>query len=196
MYITLAELKTRMGITDTSRDAELTQLLADTTAILTAWWKDYTSKQHTKQVTRCDICGGKIYLDYPNVTSVDSIAWTAYSWTLGTDYRILPPKNSCVWFKSETFYYSDRYFDLVYTAGYSTIPEDLKLVEFQMVKLLIGEGLNNGNSSWTKNVKTIKLWPKTVTHVDGSETTQLEKYGMSIKSILNSYAVPVLWWYC
>lgn len=191
MYLSLADLKTRMGVTDNSRDVELQQLLNDSSALLSAMWYDYTSKSHTKIVSHWDFCGLYLYLDHPEVTSLDTIDGTAYAGAVDTDYYIASPLNARLIFENTPTLPSKRRFKITYTAWYTPPPSDMALGQYFLIQVLILGGLNNWATASTGAIKKIKLWPKEIEYAVDSES-DIEKYNLDFQSIFKKYSLPIL----
>jgi len=80
-------------------------------------------------------------------------------------------------------------FIIVYTAGYSTIPEDLMLAQLYMINIL--EATGSSSVVATGAVKKIKLWPKEIEY-DTSAEQSVTTSQISYESIFKGYRLPIL----
>lgn len=206
MYLDLASLKERLSIAGNWQDASLNLLLDDSRGVIESMDFDLSSKLRVKFVPSCELMYGEVYLDYPNVTAINEINDVAYTGTQWVDYLILEPKNSLVHFKnlnSSSDYVDGSYIKMEYTAGYTTIPSDLKLLQFYII---LGLQLENVTMSsafiWSSLhspndwIKSIELWPRKITYSDSamlwfsSEAVDMYKnLEKKISTIVNRYKI-------
>lgn len=206
MYLDLASLKTRLWISGSWQDATLNLLLDDSRGVIESMDFDLSSKLRVKFVPSCELMCGEVYLDYPNVTAINEINDVAYTGTQWVDYLILEPKNSLVHFKnlnSSSDYVDGSYIKMEYTAGYTTIPSDLKLLQFYIILGLQLENVTMASSfTWSSLsaaaswIKSIELWPRKITYSDSamlwfsSEAMDMYKnLEKKISAIVNRYKI-------
>ena len=202
MYLNLTELKIRLWITDNTQDTTLGYLLDDSRAMLTTMGLDYTKQSRVKVVDTCDL--HNLYLDCPEVDSIDEINNISYTGVKGTDYVVLSPSNALVHFCNL------NYTDLnncgckaivKYTAGYDPIPSDLKLLQFYIVLALQLEMKSMQNAFSTgsacQKVQKIKMWPREITYVEDwqglkNAMSMYEWLQSKIDNLLNIYKLHVI----
>ena len=177
-FVTLAQVKTILGITDTSDDTRLTPILAwvldrcfQKVGNIEEWEK--TEKiLRTQRMLKDDILP---FLTWP-VTSIEEIDWTDFSTKVDwTDYQILDNGTAEV---PDLLGYVETEFDhfnIKYTAWYATAPDDF----IDIVATLVG--IEFSKDMW-KDVTEETTWPRTVKYADttrGSEwVNALEKATM------------------
>ena len=178
-YITLSEAKTYLGITDTTQDTKLTLIIDWVQDIIVNFIGDISTSDKTENLSLCDIwrCS-QVYLKNKPVTAIKKINWVSYTWVLNTDYLI--ENNKAI--INDLYQYLTNLkfnmFSIEYTAGYTTIPDDVKLA----MLTLTAQEFNK--KDWTV-VKGYKLWPRTV---DFDNTLWQAEWTLnSIKGILSSY---------
>lgn len=133
---------------------------------------DLTYWQKSEDIRVCDItqtwCIGFSNL---NIASIDEINWQSFTGVLNTDYQIQPPHNTFVQFRNIWTYLSwlmFSYFNVKYTSWYSTIPGDIKYLQYLMVEWEL-------NKEWWKEVKSYSLWPRSVTFADETSENTAKK---------------------
>lgn len=128
--VTLAEAKTHLNITASTSDAELQEFITRAEAAVTSRCGPLTATPTTSRVR-----GGAPLLALPvapviTLTSITPVGGSAL--TVG-DYLVTPGGNvealAGGWF-------SDRWYDVVYSAGRATLPADLKLGVLELVRHL------------------------------------------------------------
>lgn len=179
-YISLAEAKTYLWITDTSQDSKLTLIIDWVQNIVVNYiWFDIASSSKTENISICDIwCYWKIFLNAKPITSLNKINWVSYTWVLWTNYMI---DNNKIIINDISLYLTNlnfSYFTIEYTAWFTIIPNDVKLV----MLTLTAQEFNK--KDWSI-VKSYTLWPRTI-DFDNS-VWQAEWVINSIKATLTKY---------
>lgn len=138
--VTLAEYKAYMGINSTTQDAIITAMLPKVSALVkTICRRTFVDYITTNKIEYFD--GGTPYL-VPDEFPIIGIASLAYSSDYGktytalvefTDYVIKKTSNSIAPILSTKFQEAINGYKLTYTAGYSTLPEDLMLAILDLV---------------------------------------------------------------
>ena len=167
-------------------DTKLVALIAYTKWILDDNIWDLTSQNRTETITDCEIQGSyHLLLKHIEITALVSIDWTAYTWTLNTDYRILAPQKRKLWVDDIYNYIPNdkQYYDVIYTAGLATIPDTLKTAQLMLIELEF-------NREWSRTIGSYTLWPRIVKFV----TPEGEKMLNTIDWIINSYRIFNINW--
>jgi len=102
------------------------------------------------------------YLDNINPTALTSVDWIAVSsWDYYLEGRKLTLKNSVSY--QQTFPHLNT---IIYTAGYATIPDDVK----QAIKMMVGFLYQSKNANWissfTQDQLTVNFWWKTQSSIE------------------------------
>lgn len=102
------------------------------------------------------------YLDNINPTALTSVDWIAVSsWDYYLEGRKLTLKNSVSY--QQTFPHLNT---IIYTAGYATIPDDVKLAIKMMVGFLYQSKNANWISSFTQDQLEVNFWWKTQSGIE------------------------------
>lgn len=170
-YITVDEYMVYAWITtlDAVTSAKITAILDSTKSIIDNIIGDVSESQKTEQIKFCDIICNKWYYDtisFNNIEiqSIDEINWLSYTWVLNTDYQITPPLKSRLVIRDIASYINGmifEWFDITYTSWFSTIPNDIKYLQYLMTSWEFAK------QNW-QEVKSYSLWPRSVTFKDQS----------------------------
>ena len=161
-YITLNEAKTFLGITDTSQDSSITQMIP-----IAKWMTDQIiwnleSSDKTETINLCSLqyyYWIHLYLKNIEVTAIKSIDWITYTGVLGTDYKIIWENKRKIRFDNLEWYLENVnwfYFDVVYTSWFAVIPENIKLLQYLLIWWMLSK------ENW-KEVESIMLWDVSMT---------------------------------
>lgn len=176
--IKLSDLKIYLWTSWSEQDDRLNLLIANIQTILESILWDLTSWTKTEKICICDVDNSwGFYLKIPNPSAITKINWKSYTWTLDTDYMFDWTK---VIIKDLYAYLTNlefKSFKIEYTAWYNPIPKDLQQAMF----ILIAQELNK--TEWSQ-IKSYKLWPRTVQFMDNSE---VENQINSINRIILKY---------
>jgi hypothetical protein len=184
--VSLAETKAFLSITSTDYDALLTTYIANVDAIIKSIIWNVESADVEEVISTCDIwIYWNIFCKNNNITALKKIEWVTYTWVLNTDYKIInwtkliirDVNNYLTWLIF-------NYFTLTYTAGWATVPSDLKLCANIMIQNLF----NNKDSD--QNVIKYTLWPRSISFSD-AKWKGIE-WLSSVSDILQRYKVIVI----
>jgi len=176
-YLSFAWLTTL----DSATSTRVSMLIDSTQVILDNLIWDLSYWQKSEDIRICDMYNWKIQFSNLGIVSIDEINWLSYTGILNTDYQIQLPHNSCVQFKNISDYLwwlLFSYFNVKYTSWYSTIPDDIKYLQYLMVEWEL-------EKQWGKEVKSYNLWPRSVTFSDD------ENYN-SAQKIISNYYIPYI----
>jgi hypothetical protein len=175
-WITTANAKIYLWITDSSQDAKINLLIPAIQENLIKIIWDIQSSDKTDRISFCDVDSEWGFIvNYWPVTAVKKINWTTYTWTIDEDYQITNWRKLIIsdWRNYlDTSYFNT--FDITYTSWYSTIPTDIQLLMYIMLSAEL-------NRDWGKQVDSYKVWDVSVSYVN-SEATPL-----IIQSIISKY---------
>ena len=141
-YATTDELKAYLGIdiADTSKDTLLNIYLNSAERYINGYFSvdtlltaNYTERLKIDPCSRDDNRGYVFYLRKRPVTSIVSLNGNTYTGTIETDYIIENQRK--VTFKQISQYLTGFWWDtvtIVYTAGFSSVPYDIKLAEIMI----------------------------------------------------------------
>lgn len=181
-YITISDYLSFAWLTtlDSATSTRVSSLIDVTKEILDDVIGDLTYWLKTEDIRVCDITEEWV-IQFSNlyIESINEVNGLSYTWVLNTDYQIQPPKDSCVCFLNISTYLSSlrfAYFPIDYISWCSTIPEDIKYLQYLMVEWEL-------NKSWWKEVKSYSLWPRSVTFADDEKANSAQK-------IINNYYIP------
>lgn len=185
MIVTLAEVKIFLWIdaSDTSQNDLLNLLINSMDAVVKSVIGDIESSQKTVTFELCDIkrCLSEVCLLAPdiNITAVNQINWTNYTWVLWTDYFIRKPSNRNICFKTLESYinYDSGYIDITYTSWYASIPEDIVYATLNLISL-------SYNTDKWQTVKSYKVGDVSVSLWSSEQTDTIID---SVNSILSRY---------
>ena len=186
--ITLDELKTYLGVSGTENDA-LYELLINN---VTDWIETYTERRFAEtaytdeKYDGCDYC--KLVLKQYPVNSGETFTIDerltvggSFSEITSTDYTVDYPRGIVCW--TSNFKEGCQNYAVTYTAGYSTIPNDLKQAAMMLIAGLLD--LSKGASK-TGNVKSETLGDHSVTFGTITENNQ------AVFLILNKYKITII----
>lgn len=168
-YISIQEYMDFAGITtlDAITSTKISAILDSTKSIIDNVIGDVSLSQKTQQIKYCDIA--RMYWFYDTIAcqnieiqSLDEINWKSYTWVLNTDYQITPPLKSRIVIRNIASYINGLIFDwfeIKYTSGFSTIPNDIKYLQYLMASWEIAK------QNW-QEVKSYTLWPRKVEFKD------------------------------
>lgn len=163
MYLTRDQLKTRLWITWNGQDSLLDIFLGDSWSMLVSRGLDYERKPRTK-IVQGWMLYEKLYLDCPEVQSINEINGVAYTWVKDTDFLVFQPYNAVVLFNdipASVSIWVHGYVSIKYTAGYAPIPDDLVRLQFLLCQsYYLNYQMNSGV------VTKVKLWPREMTYWD------------------------------
>lgn len=156
-YASLAEVKDYLGITDNSKDALLNIYLDSAERVINGFFSvdtmlstDYTERLKIDSTSPSDQRGYEFFLRKRPVTAIKSINGITYTGVAETDYIIENQRK--VTFKEISTYLVGFWWDsikIVYTAGFATVPADIKLAEMMIVgQMYATGGSNNAYSSY------------------------------------------------
>ena len=164
-YSTLAEFKSYLWIasTDTSQDDVLTQCLSVANSKLNhlCWVDSFAQWSQTQIIEKRWIFDTarwlEFYLKNKPVSAITKLNWTSYEWTKWTDYLIIYDRRAI--FKKLPL--NDWWMlEVEYTAWYSTIPDDLKLLEMMIACAELPDWLKSEYWVW---ISSYKLWDEQIT---------------------------------
>lgn len=164
-YSTLAQFKSYLWIdsSDTSKDAVLTQVLNSANSKLNhiCWVDDFTQWSRTQLIEKRWIYDTarwlEFYLKNKPVSAITKLNWEAYSWTKWTDYLIIYDRRAI--FKQLPL--NDWWMlEVEYTAWYSTIPDDLKLLEMMLWCWELSDSMKADFWIW---ISSYRLWDEQIT---------------------------------
>lgn len=170
--INTSEAKTYLDITTNDYDTKIGNIVDSVNSYITneIWNITQGSKTDQKSIYQIGYYWD-LRLDISNVQSVDSINWQSYTWTKWTDYQIVWDRKVII--KDINDYLTDlefRYFDITYTAWYSSLPNDLKLA----AKIIVATEFNKNAG---KEVISYTMWPQEVSLTKGSfEDKAIKRY--------------------
>jgi hypothetical protein len=174
-YITVEDYKLYNNITTlTAWETTRIEFFID----LTKWMLDnligdLTEHSISEKIYFCDISeNNEFFIKWFNISSIDKINWTDYSWVLGEDYFIDGRKVMISNFEDFIFEKTYNFLELEYTSWFATIPSDIKLLQL----LLVNGELNKQN--W-QEVETYKIGDFSITYAKNWLTDP--------KNILNKY---------
>ena len=133
---------------DSETSTRVTMLIDSTTEIINSMVWDLSHWVKSEDIRFCDIenncCNlyDTIQLENINVESIVEINWLSYAWTINTDYQVISPKKSRIVIKDLSTYTSWltwNYFNIKYVSWYSIIPNDIKLLQYNMVASQLAE---------------------------------------------------------
>jgi len=204
-YATLAQVKDYLGISWTSEDTVLQQLLDSSYYIINNLLNVDTLNETTgiEQVDAKNIYSNvwyywyNIFLKNKPVSAVTKINWTSYAGAKGTDYIIVYDRKVVI---KDLYNYITNlqrdYFDIEYTRWYDrdlswttpwpndTLPDDIKLLQMMLVS-------GKYNTKWSEWLKQYKLWEETITF--GTINWQsADDIFFSFKIILDKYKSFIL----
>jgi len=173
MAVLLTEVKDYLWITWTNDDVRLQAILdwlnediTNKVWDITLWDKTMTIQNKTSKSNfafNSVIRDSKITLDIINPTAIKTINWNDFtSKVIWTDYIINPDWTAYV--KNLSLYTINNFgfFDVVFTAGYSTTPKQLIAITSEYLGYLFSKDL------W-KDIIEEKMWPRWVKYAQGSE---------------------------
>lgn len=162
MIVTLAEMKTYLGIADASYDSFLTQQLTMVnSAIENYCGRKFDPITYTETIYKDELLQknylDKIYLyHYPvnSVTSVTDEDGKTYTIRLQSDVgKIVNVEDGD---KTQWFYDHDE-LTIVYEAGFTTMPEDLKQAVYSIVSESYNKKINGIDVSFGNNVQRVSV---------------------------------------
>ena len=160
--VTLADTKTFLNISGTTYDTYLNLVIAGIEEVVLQYIWDITQGTKTEKIDFCDVDKFGIFLvSVPEVTSITSIEWNAYTGVLWEDYQIQPPRNRRLEVEDLHTYFdwtnSFQYFTIEYEAWYTVnnVPKDIKHAVYK----LVAEEFNTDQGKW---IESVKLGDKTV----------------------------------
>lgn len=165
MYSTLSEFKAYLWIdvSDTSQDTLLTNILNSAESKLNhlCWVESFSSWTFTQTIEKRWIFDTarwlEFYLRNKPVSAITKLNWTAYEWTKWIDYLILYDRRAV--FKKLPL--NDWWMlDVEYSAWYSTIPDDLKLLQMMIACPMLPDWMKSEYWVW---VSSYKLWDEQIT---------------------------------
>jgi hypothetical protein len=204
MIVTLAELKTALGITDNTQDALLTRSLTMANALI-AGYIGFDLSDTAKErsfTTIVDSVRGHIKLPFYPVVAVTSL--TADGNTVATDagWYLLPEIGIVEQFPAERYSASGRYgvrATAIYRAGFETanMPEELKQACIDIANAIYVNGgtiPSGGAAGGTGELKSLTMFDAMSMSFDtgastGSTVVGAEALLESWKFVLNRYRV-------
>jgi len=180
-WITLADTKTFLWISWTSQDDRINLIIPWIQAMIENIIWDISKWTKTSRIKICDINNlWEFFLEFSEISSIDSINWIIYTWILNTDYIIEWNKVTIndittylTWLKFVSFI-------ITYTAWFTTIPADIQ----EIMYILVWQELNK--KEWWL-ISKYTLWPRTV-ELDNSNG-EAENLINSINSVLWKYKI-------
>lgn len=156
-YASLAEVKDYLGITDSSKDTLLGIYIDSAERVINGFFSvdtllssDYTERLKINATSPSDQRGYEFFFRKRPVTAIKSLNGITYTGVEGTDHIIENLRH--VTFKNISQYLVGFWWDsivFVYTAGFSTVPADIKLAEMMIVgQMYATGGSNNAYSSY------------------------------------------------
>jgi hypothetical protein len=137
--VTLAEVKAILGITTAASDTRL-QLVIDMVAAAMENECDrvFDSATYTEYYNHEGGHNMLVLRQWPLVTLTSVNVDTSYAWGSGTaltlsDAVTTDTTNGIVYRRGAFWTYGTRHIKVVYTAGYSTIPQDIKMAAYYWV---------------------------------------------------------------
>jgi hypothetical protein len=155
--VTLVKYKSYLGITDSTKDTDLTDLQSAVEKRVKEYLhRDIEStnyaeiydgsgdnymvlfQQPVTAVTKIEV--------YEGLDSTNTEVWTTLA--LGTDYqrKIIPVEANAVILDGYTFNEDLRNYRITYTAGYATIPEDIQLACKELLKICYANSPMSGEN--------------------------------------------------
>lgn len=139
MFATIEQLQSMLWITNPTaqQTTKMTIILEASWEILTWLIWDVSEQVRTEYFNPCDIkwrgcvCwNSEILVQHLNVTSLNFVNWTAYTWVLWTDYRIQSPNNRLIVVNNLFTYVNNTNFcdlEIKYTAWWTeeNAPKDI-----------------------------------------------------------------------
>lgn len=169
-YSTLAQFKSYlwMDTSDTSQDTLLTNILNSAELKLNhlCWVDSFAQWSRTQTIEKRWIFdtarGLEFYLKNKPVSAITKLNWQDYSWTKWTDYLIIYDRRA-IFKKLEL---NDRWMlEVEYTAWYSTIPDDLVLLEIMIACAELPDAMKSEYWVWISSYRLwdeqISFWSKT-----------------------------------
>lgn len=125
-YTTTAKVKSFLGITWSDQDTLIGELITDAEAIINSLFHvDSFEEASRTDTVKCNYDEQVYYMYNMPVSSIDQVNGTAYTWVINDDYKIVRDRQ--VIFRTTLSSYIStlkfEFFDIVYTAGYATIPD-------------------------------------------------------------------------
>lgn len=195
MYLSLADLKLRLGITDNTRDAELNLLLDQSRSTIVWLGYDFTEKSY-KKITRCRNWFEWMQLDAPNIKSIDKVSWVEVIRQNKKEYIVKWQYDHIVVFgeiNQFTWDYGSE-IEVEYTAWYASwqIPATLAEAQYLMICAIKFDQIQSANLfAGKKDVKQHSAWPRSVTYTDQNSSSELKNKAYNIfKSIFNPIPLP------
>ena len=187
-YITIQEyIKFDWGTTlDSNTSSKIQMYIDSTTEIINAVTGDLTSSDKTEQVSMEDII--QTANDFPtlqlkniNVTAVKTINGNTFTGVEDVDWQIIPPMKSrfvCRYLTTYLSWLLYKTFKIVYTSWFTDIPNDIKQLQYMLIKWEMSK-------EWNQEVKSYSLWPRSITFKDSKDFD-------SVMKILSKYTIPNL----
>ena len=174
---TLAEFKVYAGLSDTTYDTLLQVYINSVTDIFNAYcWKVFGEVKTVTQITDIeDKFGDRILLKYSpliTVTAVldnyDPLSQSGINLTQNKDYYVYKGAGLIKTAFPQHFHQGLQKVRIDYVAGYSTVPDDVKMAAYMQIQYLWrnargGEGKSSeriGNYSFTRSTKDNVLLPE------------------------------------
>jgi len=204
-YATLAQVKSYLGVSWTSEDTVIQQLLNSSYYTLNKLLSitSFNETTSTEQVDIREIYRDawyywyNIFLKNKPVTAITKINDTAYTGVKGTDYMIVYDRKAIISDMNDYVLNLDfNYFNIEYTRWYDrdetllvpwtwdTLPDDIKLLQMMLVSGLY----NTKGMEW---LKQYKLGDETITFWSVSWKAADDTY-FSFKTILDKYKTFIL----
>lgn len=193
MYSTLAEFKAYLwiDISDTSQDTLLTNILNSAELKLNhlCWVESFSSWTYEQTIESRWIFDTSRWLEFylrnKPVSAITKLNWENYSWTKWIDYLILYDRRAV--FKKLPL--NDWWMlDVEYSAWYSTIPDDLKLLQMMIACPMLPDWMKSEYWVWISSYKLgdeqITFWSKNSNWT--SSMTQDDIY-FSFSTLLDKY---------
>lgn len=169
-YTDLTKVKTFLWVTGEAQDAKLQIMIDWTTWVISSLlWCDYWESTKTEIISYCDVLyWNTIFFHNVNIQSISKINGLVYNWVAWTDYKILPPNNRKVQILDLRDYTNNSkfsYFTIEYVSWYDLTTPTGAEVQIDNDLTYLQNLLVEWELNWW-DIKTEKLWPRSVTFKD------------------------------
>lgn len=166
MLVTLADMKTYLGITGTDYDVFLTQqitLISDTIEEFCS--RKFASATYIQTFYKEDYIDRDIVLDtltlyhFPliSVTSVKEKSEPTDPGLLMTDYRLHKPTAKVIRNKYANFFCYGEFIEVEYTSGYAVIPSVIQNVVYSLVQERYNKKINGIDLNFGSDVQSVSI---------------------------------------
>ena len=186
--VSLADVKEALGILDNSQDSYLTNLINRATDIIEKYCNGRRFKETTYTNETYDGNGSQfLNLKHYPISAITSLQWRSGDFSSNNWDSIDSSMYTYLDIEGEIYYTGVfsrgiRNYRVSYTAGYSTIPNDLQQACITLISYL-------KNQTKTSGMKSESLGEYSYTKDDDVQAT-ISKLGLD--EILNAYRIPAL----